>query len=153
MTLIRNLIARTLPVRTGLRLILICAGIVTQPAFAADLDVTIRGIHSATGMLMIAVVNSEAAFNGEAPAVLSLLLAPREGAVSFSTDALPEGDYGIRVMHDENGNGDMDSNMVGMPTEPWGFSNNAMGSFGPPGWSDVRFTLDGSASTTIDLNR
>ena len=119
---------------------------------AAELEVQIRGIDSAVGMLMIAVVNSEAAFNGQEPAVLSLALAPREGSISFSTDALPDGDYGIRVMHDENGNGDMDANMVGMPTEPWGFSNNAMGSFGPPGWPDIRFRLDGSTTAAIDLN-
>lgn len=139
-------------IRAGLRVLIATTAFVTTPALAAELAVTIRGIESATGQLMVAVLNSEAAFNGETPAVLSLLIAPQAGDLRFSTDALPDGEYGIRVMHDENGNGDMDANMVGMPTEPWGFSNNATGSFGPPGWSDIRFSVAGGTAVTIDLN-
>ena len=43
-------------------------------------------------------------------------------------------------------------NMVGMPTEPWGFSNNAVGNFGPPGWSDISFDLGSTALIEIELN-
>ncbi len=139
-------------IRIAIRWLVATTSLFTASVFAAELEVTVRGIESEEGQLMIAVVNSEAAFNGETPAVLSLLIAPQGDTITFSTDALPEGDYGIRVMHDENGNGDMDSNMVGMPTEPWGFSNNAMGNFGPPGWADIRFGLAGETAVTIDLN-
>lgn len=138
-------------IRSIVRVLMASTGLLATPALAADLTVTIRGIESSEGQLMIAVVGSEAAFNGDGAAALSLLVAPQSGSVTFSTDALPAGDYGIRVMHDENGNGDMDANLVGMPTEPWGFSNNAMGNFGPPGWADVRFTLSEDTAVAIDL--
>jgi uncharacterized protein (DUF2141 family) len=143
---------RTQAIRAAIRLLIATTSFFTIPVYAGELEVTVRGVESEAGQLMIAIVNSEAAFNGETPAVLSLLIAPKPGTLSFSTDALPDGDYGIRVMHDENGNGDMDANMVGMPTEPWGFSNNAMGNFGPPAWSDIRFSLAGEAAVAIDLN-
>ena len=143
---------RTQILRATIRLLIATTSLFTGQVFAGQLEVTVRGIESTAGQLMIAVVNSEAAFNGESPAVLSLLIAPKTGTLTFGTDALPDGDYGIRVMHDENGNGDMDSNMVGMPTEPWGFSNNAMGNFGPPGWSDIRFSLAGATAVALDLN-
>jgi uncharacterized protein (DUF2141 family) len=139
-------------IRACFRTLIGTTALVGAPAFAGDLEVTIRGIESEQGQLMIAVLDSEGAFNGETPAVLSLLIAPRQGNLSFSTNALPDGAYGIRVMHDENGNGDMDSNMAGMPTEAWGFSNNAMGNFGPPTWTDIRFELWGETNMTIDLN-
>lgn len=132
--------------------LILAPGLVAVPALADELTVSVSNIEAATGQLMVAVLGSEAAFNGEEPAVMSLLLPPRAGTITFSTDALTSGSYGIRVMHDENGNGDMDSNMVGMPTEPWGFSNNAVGSFGPPEWADLRFELDGSTAINIDLN-
>ena len=119
---------------------------------AAELAVSIAGIESSSGMLMVAVLDSEAAFNGQSPAILSVMMPAKEHQVTFRTDALAPGEYGVRVMHDENGNGDMDENMVGMPTEPWGFSNNATGSFGPPGWADVRFNLEAATAITIDLN-
>ena len=138
--------------RSILRILITTTSLFTGTAIAGELSVNIRGIESDAGQLMIAVIDSEAAFNGEAPAVLSLLIAPKPGERTFSTDALPHGAYGIRVMHDENGNGDMDSNLVGMPTEAWGFSNNAMGNFGPPAWSDIRFEVAGSTAVAIDLN-
>ena len=143
---------RTRIIRAAFRLLIAAASFFAGNVIAGELQVTVRGVESTAGQLMIAVVSSEAAFNGETPAVLSLLIAPKPGTLTFSTDALPDGEYGIRVMHDENGNGDMDSNLVGMPTEPWGFSNNAMGNFGPPGWSEIRFSLAGAAAVTIDLN-
>ncbi|MGE0622423.1 MAG: DUF2141 domain-containing protein [Pseudomonadales bacterium] len=121
-------------------------------AWGSDLTVTVAGIEGGTGQLMVAIVDGEDAFDGQRAPLLSLLLPPSAKEVTFSTDALPPGDYGVRVMHDVNGNGEMDENLVGMPTEPWGFSNNAMGSFGPPGWQDVRFTLNDALRIRIDLN-
>ena len=140
--------------RSGTLLLILRLQLLFCPAAAwgADLAVTVDGIQSREGQLMVAIVDGEDAFNGQRPPVLSLLLPPGADAVSFSTDALIPGDYGVRVMHDENGNGEMDENLVGMPVEPWGFSNNATGSFGPPAWEDVRFTLDGATQIRIDLN-
>ena len=41
---------------------------------------------------------------------------------------------------------------VGMPTEAWGFSNNAVGRFGPPDWEQVSFQVDGDVQQSIRLN-
>lgn len=131
---------------------LIAAGLVTPLAPADELSITVANIGSSSGHILLAVVDGRAAFDGGAASVLSVRLPPGNGTVRFSTDALGAGEYGVRVLHDENGNGELDSNLVGMPTEPWGFSNNATGNFGPPGWDDVRFRLDGHADLTIHLN-
>ena len=72
--------------------------------------------------------------------------------MSFSL-TLPAGSYGARIMHDINDNGELDANFVGIPSEPWGFSNNATGSFGPPKWQDVQFELSGDAEQNIRLNK
>ena len=56
-------------------------------------------------------------------------------------------------MQDLNGNDELDSNLVGMPREPWAFSNNAAGRFGPPKWKDVRFEMgDSDVTQSIRLN-
>ncbi len=39
-------------------------------------------------------------------------------------EGLQPGTYAVRLMHDENDNGKLDRNLVGMPTEGYGFSNN-----------------------------
>ena len=120
---------------------------------AAELTVTVANIGQADGQLMIAVQDSALAFNGERPAVVSVILPAKPGSVSFTTNALAPGEYAVRVMHDENGNGELDSNLVGMPTEPWGFSNNATGAFGPPDWNAVKFTLEDVSATVVNLNQ
>ena len=50
----------------------------------------------------------------------------------FTIKNLKPGRYAVRYYHDENMNGKMETNLVGKPTEGYGFSNNVIGKFGPP---------------------
>lgn len=156
MTLRRRLLNRQPPVPVTFLLIGFFSALLfvfaPPSASAAELDVRILNIESTQGQLMIAILASKAAFAGEEAPRMSLILPPKADGVHFSTDALPAGEYAIRVMHDRNGNGELDSNLIGMPTEPWGMSNDAAGNFGPPKWEDARFTLDDAASQVIHLN-
>ena len=52
------------------------------------------------------------------------------------------GAYAVSVLHDENRNGGMDTNWVGMPKEGYGVSNDARASFGPPEFNDAMFSLE-----------
>lgn len=122
-------------------------------AAAAELSLRIHNVAVDGGNVMLEVVASKAAFRKEAPPVAAFILPASDTIVTVRTDALPAGDYAVRVMQDSNGNGTLDANLVGMPTEPWGFSNDARGSFGPPGWSDARFGLDADVVQDIRLNR
>jgi uncharacterized protein (DUF2141 family) len=65
---------------------------------------------------------------------------------------LPSGDYALSVFHDVNGNGELDTNQVGMPIEPYGFSNDAAGNYGPPSFEQSRVHLPEAGSlVTINL--
>ncbi len=64
---------------------------------------------------------------------------------------LPKGRYAISAFHDLNSNNKLDKNMVGLPTEKYGFSNNARGTFGPPSLSDQLFGLNDHLTTSITL--
>ena len=50
---------------------------------------------------------------------------------------LDPGQYTIILFHDENGNGKLDKNALGVPTEPYGFSNNVRGFLGPPDFEEA----------------
>lgn len=52
------------------------------------------------------------------------------------------GEYAVAVFADMNGNGVLDSNFLGIPSEPVGVSRDAKGKFGPPKFSDAAFTLN-----------
>jgi uncharacterized protein (DUF2141 family) len=66
--------------------------------------------------------------------------------VSF-TDA-PKGDLGIKVFHDVNGNGKLDTNWMGIPTEPYGFGNSAPATFGPPSFEKAAVRFNGERTIT-----
>lgn len=65
---------------------------------------------------------------------------------------LKPGKYAVRYFHDENFNGLMETNMFGMPTEGYGFSNNAVGMFGPPPFEKWLFEIDEDKKIVLKPN-
>ena len=122
-------------------------------AVADSLTVVIENVAVSEGIIMLQVMSGPEEFDGTAEPAASLLLRANAGQMSFSATGLPAGEYAVRIMHDRNGNNELDSNFVGMPTEPWGFSNNAAGNFGPPTWADAKFTLEDSVTQNVRLNQ
>lgn len=133
-------------------LTLAAALLAPQPAYAdtmAKLTVTVTDIKDAKGVMMIAVSNEAGYETGETVAAGG---APVTGASLTTTFDLPPGKYGIKLFHDVDGDGKMGTNPFGMPVEPYAFSNNAKGQFGPAKWAAAAFdvTADG-ATQTISL--
>lgn len=110
----------------------------------SELLVVIRGLESDDGQLMIALFDSEATF-GTDQALRAEALPIANRSCEWVVPDLTPGSYAIAVYHDENGNGELDSNFLGIPQEPYGFSNNARGRFGPPGFDDASFRAGGSS--------
>jgi uncharacterized protein (DUF2141 family) len=116
------------------------------------LTVTITGFPSSKGTAMVALYNSAESYEGTEGEDLSNQKVKIEGQkaqVIFVN--LPYGWYGISFYHDENNNGKMDKNPMGIPKEAYGFSNNAKGRFGKPGFQDIKFQLD-SPEKEITIN-
>ena len=61
--------------------------------------------------------------------------------VTWSVADLDPGVYAVAVYHDLNGNGELDRSTIGPPDEPWGFSNDARGTFGPPKFDKAAFEI------------
>ncbi len=62
---------------------------------------------------------------------------------------LKDGSYAIRCFHDENDNGELDNNFIGIPKEGFGFSNDAFGKFGPKKFSEWLFEVQGDTKLQI----
>ena len=62
---------------------------------------------------------------------------------------VPAGSYAVIILHDQNDDQKMNTNFFGLPREGYGFSNNVMGLFGPPGYSSAKFTHTGSTTMQI----
>lgn len=123
------------------------------PAFAqdgADIRFTFD-VGQPTGRIMVALFDSEAAYDGSGGPVRVAQVEVSGSTATAAFEDLPAGDYAMKAFHDVDGDGEMDANPFGMPTEPFAFSNNAVGNMGPAGWDRARFTASGDVAQTIDL--
>lgn len=116
---------------------------------AADLEVELQGIHSADGQVLVALHREtpRADFPSDATVVANAAAPAATDAVVVVFRGLPAGTYAVAAFHDANGDGELNANFVGMPTEGYGFSNDARGFMGPPAFDDAAFSLDASAGT------
>ena len=110
----------------------------TPSLYAAQLAVRVTGLE-APGEIHLAIYDdlesSRATGSdqgGPANQIIAGTIQPA-GPESFtSTFGLPTGVYAVGIFHDLNGDGALSKNFLGMPKEPFGFSNNARARFGPP---------------------
>ena len=139
------------PARRLLPLGLVFACFGALQAHAADLTVTLQGVRAQTGVLKLAVVDSQAGWDGQAQPVKADGAPPQGEAATFVFKDLAPGAYAVLVTHDENGNGKMDTNVMGMPLEGYGFSNNPQ-VMRKPTWDEARFTVtDSDIAIDVDL--
>lgn len=106
---------------------------------AQTVEVRISGIRDATGKVRAALFNNEADFTKKP--VMGEITKSMMGEVTITFRNVPAGEYAVSVYHDANENGKLDKNFIGIPKEGVGFSNNAMGKFGPPSFAECKIPL------------
>jgi uncharacterized protein (DUF2141 family) len=134
---------------------LIAAALTLVANATAGGDVTLRievdGLRSDAGEVFVAVYGSAEGFPGEVGrAVRSDRVRPvdRRAACVFH---VPPGTYAVSVLHDENGNGRLDTGFFGIPREGLGASNDAQGRFGPPRFEDAKLAVPADRTTVIHV--
>ncbi|SHH00035.1 DUF2141 domain-containing protein [Massilia sp. CF038] len=114
-------------------------------ATAADLTIQVDDVKNADGVLMVAIFNSEGSFLKQP--VKGAGARAVAGTSTIALTGLPEGEIAFAIYHDANSNGQMDKNPMGIPTEDYAFSNNAMGKMGPPKYEAAKFLLPAAGAT------
>ena len=128
----------------AIALFLVCA----SSAHSADLSVRVQGAP-ADGMLVIQIYASPNAF-GDFRDPVKEIRAPIQTDSVYQIEDVPSGDVAVLVYVDENENGLIDKNFIGIPKEPLGISNNYRPK-GPPAFRRAKFTIVEGRSTTIDI--
>ena len=90
---------------------------------------------------MVALYQEENDFLDIAQVFRSASAPAAEGVTKIVLQDLPAGEYAIAIFHDENGNEELDTNWLGIPREPLGFSRARMKTFGPPGFRECAVIL------------
>jgi uncharacterized protein (DUF2141 family) len=120
------------------------------------LRVTIVGVRSDSGTIMIGLYDTSDGFLAaikhsteigllnDKGRVVGAALRAATGSQSIVFTQLNPGRYAVIVFHDENDNGRLDENSWGVPTEGYGFSNNAEGFLGSPSFDAAGVALGGA---------
>jgi len=135
-----------------LALVVFLATFVTAQNHSANLTITIRGVRNDSGSVLAAVYDADKSFMKVQLAKATLKAKANKGEVEFVVHDLHAGKYAVSVFHDENDNGKLDKNWMGIPTEGYGFSNDARGNLGPPKFTQAAFDFDGNSSKSIDVS-
>jgi len=111
------------------------------------IEVTVTGLRSARGKVVITVYGDrpeDFLASGKRVELERVEAADaRDGRLTACLSLPASGTYAVLVHHDEDGDRKMARNMIGLPQEGFGFSNDAPASLGPPKFDDAKFTVDG----------
>ena len=116
------------------------------------LRVDISNIKSDKGTIMIALFKGQAGFPKDGSKAIKktkVTIKDKKATIIF-TD-LPAGEYAFAILHDENGNNEMDSNMLGIPKEGYGFSTNYKPTMSAPAFDEADFKIEGNTVQKIKI--
>lgn len=135
-----------------------CAsGLAADGPATAVLTVHFIGLKSSEGAIMVAMYNSESAYQNSGTATEAATRAVRleitNGSAVTTLPGLSPGQYAIKAYHDLNGDSKLNLNLFGIPTEPVAFSNDAPVHMHAPSWKETVFLVHpGDNAISIHIN-
>jgi uncharacterized protein (DUF2141 family) len=123
------------------------------PAFSEPLStvlIEVSGFKNTRGTLNCRLFTKAADFpDGEGIVTVRVPITGPNTSCSFSN--VEPGTYAVAVVHDENGNGKLDKNFVGVPSEGYGVSNNKTYALSAPKWDESTFKLGATESKVLQV--
>jgi len=121
-------------------------------AQTGQVEVTVSGIKTDKGGNVRVGIYEKEGFPTVGQEIIGKDLEVKEGTITVLFEDVPVENYAIAVFQDKDMDGKLDSNLFGAPTEPYGFSNNIYGRFGPPSFEDVSFDLEEGKTVSKTIN-
>lgn len=111
----------------------------------------ISNIQKMQGDIKIGVFKSESSFLKENLALKNYSIKVIKNTTILTITDLPKGEYAISMFHDENSDNKMNTNFIGIPKEPYGFSNNIKPKMSAPKYKDCKFNFSDDKTLEIKL--
>ncbi len=131
---------------------MILIGVIAEHTLAQQhsLTIVIRNVQTDMGSIMIGIYNESQSFPKEGRAYKDIRIKPELPVTRFQIE-LPEGVYAICLCHDVNNDRKCNTDLLGRPKEPFGFSNNLKPKFSAPGFTETSFSLKCNREVSITL--
>ena len=129
----------------------ICMTAFGQPSLGI-LEIEVSGARNSKGVVLCSVFKDAKGYPDQPSlAIYKSRLPVRDKRVFIEVTGLPPGQYAVALLHDENEDGKMNTSMLGLPKEGYGFSNNVMGMMGPPSFSKASVILNEGTKKSISI--
>ena len=117
-----------------------------------EVQVTVTGFENEEGQVLIALFVNENGWPNDSTIAFGATVLPIRGQqVVAEFKDVPAGPFAVSVFHDEDADRELDTGMFGIPSEDYGFSRDARGSFGPPSFDDARLELAAGESKQVEI--
>ena len=117
----------------------------------ANVTLKVKGIAEVKGFMSVALYDNAEDFPGKENYIIGEDVPVISESFEYVMKDLPYGTYAVAIYYDMDENGKMNKNWVGMPKEPFGFSNDAKGRMGPPDFEDASFEVKQDMEVVIHL--
>jgi uncharacterized protein (DUF2141 family) len=124
-----------------------CAPLTAQTKDTGTLTVRVNGARNTKGKIGVTLFQDAQGFPDEPSKAVrqqSVDIDPKTMSAQVTFKDIPQGTFAVSVLHDENSNGKMDKNFVGMPKEGYGASNNPKKKKRAPTFDEAKFAFNSS---------
>ena len=137
------------------KILIIFFALTTSNIFCQDgvLIVNIKGISPISGYLNIGIFDKSNDFPNIDEGLTGKIIKVDSSEIIHKFEKLNNGSLAIAVFHDENSNGKLDKNFLGIPKEEYVFSNYTKSLFGPPSFESAKFEFNDSLVVELDISK
>ncbi len=132
-------------------IICLCALLFICTSAHAQLTLRIDGIEDTSGQLYIGLYNKADGFTQIEKTYKNWIVSADKKSIILTLEDINPGKYAISIFHDKNKNGLLDKNLLGMPVEIYGFSNNIRPRFAAPSFQECAFHFTQQLDLTVQL--
>lgn len=121
------------------------------PTNNPQLTIKISNIEKIKGEIKVGIFNTDTNFLKEGYAIKNYSIKVENNTAILTITDLPKGEYAITMYHDQNSDNECNRNFIGIPKEPYGFSNNIRPKMSAPKYKDCKFILSENKTLNIKL--
>lgn len=115
----------------------------------SNLTVTVTNISNTKGKISFGLFRKSDSFPVKGKQFKGVFIKTVKPNTKYTFEQLTNSSYAVAIFHDENENGILDKNVFGAPTEAYGFSRNARGTFSAPTFEEAKIELKGNKTIEI----
>lgn len=123
-----------------------------RPDGTGRVEVTMTGFANEEGQALVALFLNESGWPDPDETIFATIAVPiRDGQAFAEFEDVPAGRFAVSVFHDEDSDRELDSGILGIPSEDYGFSADARSAFGPPSFAAASLELAAGESKQITI--